>query len=68
MKPKPLIVVDSKDNLQDPNMRAEAISGTNLFGYKERQNTSDNEDLSFSDNVDETKRSRDNPRNQQATI
>ena len=29
-----LIIVDSKDNLQDPNVRAEAISGTNLFGYK----------------------------------
>jgi len=42
-------VVDSKDNLQDPNMRAEAISGTNLFGYKERQNASNNQDLSISD-------------------
>jgi hypothetical protein len=37
-----MIVVDSKDNLQDPNMRAEAISGTNLFGYKERQNSTEN--------------------------
>jgi hypothetical protein len=34
-----MIVVDSKDNLQDPNMREEAISGTNLFGFKERINS-----------------------------
>ena len=35
MKKRHMIVVDSKDNLQDPNMRTEAISGTNLFGFKE---------------------------------
>jgi len=31
-----MIVVDSKDNLQDPNVRTEAISGTNLFGFKDK--------------------------------
>jgi len=36
-----MIVVDSKDNLQDPNMRDEAISGTNLFGFKERMNSNE---------------------------
>ena len=35
IKKRQMIIVDSKDNLQDPNMRAEAISGTNLFGFKE---------------------------------
>ena len=35
-----MIVVDSKDNLQDPNVRTEAISGTNLFGFKETLNSS----------------------------
>ena len=31
-----MVVVDSKDNLQDPNVRTEAISGTNLFGFKDQ--------------------------------
>ena len=44
-------------------MRAEAISGTNLFGYKERQNTSDNEEFSLSDAAEDTKRGRDVPTN-----
>ena len=39
-----MIVVDSKDNLQDPNMRFEAISGTNLFGYKDISTTNDDSD------------------------
>lgn len=33
-----MLVVDSKDNLLDLNMRVEAISGTNLFGFKEHRN------------------------------
>ena len=34
-KKRQMVVVDSKDNLQDPNVRTEAISGTNLFGFKD---------------------------------
>lgn len=32
--PKKLQTIDSKDVLQDPNVRLEAIAGTNLFGFK----------------------------------
>ena len=35
-----MIVVDSKDNLQDPNVRTEAIAGTNLFGFKHKTSDS----------------------------
>ena len=35
-----MIVVDSKDNLHDPNVRSEAIAGTNLFGFKHKPSDS----------------------------
>lgn len=41
-----MIVVDSKDNLQDPNVRTEAIAGTNLFGFKHK--TSDSNEIGMS--------------------
>ena len=42
-------------------MRAEAITGTNLFGYKERQNTSENDDVVPSvDTTEDNRKGRDN--------
>ena len=40
-----MVVVDSKDNLQDPNVRTEAISGTNLFGFKDKFESLDQEEI-----------------------
>ena len=41
---KQMIVVDSKDNLQDPSVRIEAIAGTNLFGFKAAPNANLHDD------------------------
>ena len=40
-----MAVVDSKDNLQDPNVRTESISGTNLFGFKDKFESRDQDDM-----------------------